>query len=188
MSVPIKNEDKYLSRISAGVFIIAVIFNLSGAIIANPGRTQNICWEISSLCAVAGYATIAAKLVRDGHDLVASGFAILLVAEGFAIASVSNPDRLDAATFGACIALYLPGFLIIGIFSHFKWWTRLAAILLCIPFGIEAFNVLNGTKISFEHALQAIGYSLQMVVFIGLAVELLKRPLSKKSELIAKPS
>ena len=173
MTSPIKNEDKYLSRISAILFIFAICFNFIGAMVSR-GHSQNVCWEIGSLCAVGGYATMAGRLAREEHDLIAAGFNILLVAEGFAIASVADPNRLDAATFGACMALYVPGYLIIGLFSHFKWWVRLTCVLLCIPFGIEAFIIINGSKISFEPLIHGIGYTLQMIAFIGWIIELLK--------------
>jgi hypothetical protein len=119
---------------------------------------------------------MAGKLNRERRDLIAAGFSILIVAEGFAISTVANPNRLDDASFGACMALYIPGFLIVGLFSHFKWWTRLACILLCIPFGIEAFHVLNGIKIEYNNVIQISGYFLQSFVFIGWTIELLKRP------------
>ena len=173
-----KNEDKYLNTIAAVLFISAIVFNNIGAVV-NAGRIQNISWEIGSLSAVGGYAVMAGKLIRERRDLIATGFNILVVAEGFSIASVAIPDRLDAAPFGACLALYIPGFLIIGFFSHFKWWTRWACVLLCIPFGIAAFNILNGNKIEYTSVLQTIGYSLQTIALIGWTIELLKRPQPK---------
>ena len=170
-----KNEDRYLNSIAAVLFISAIIFNVVAAII-HSGRIQNICWEIGSLAAVSGYAMMAGKLIREKHDLLAVGFNILVVAEAFAMASVANPERLDDVSFGACLALYIPGFLIIGIYSHFSWWSRMACILLCIPFGIETFNILNGIKIDYTSALQQAGYILQTIVFIGWIIKLLKRP------------
>ncbi len=166
-------HDKHIGKISAILFICSIVINFIGGGVIPFGPLQNFFFELGSLCAIGGYATIAGKLNRENHDLLVAGFTVLTVAEGFSIASVADSYKPNVSSFAACLALYSLGFLIIGVFSHFKWWVRTACILITIPFGIDTYGILTKTLQDYLIPFKLVGYCLQTVAIIGWILYLL---------------
>ena len=175
-----ETEDKHM-RILTGILIIAGSLTAFVGAQFHTEKEQNIIWTFGNIMSIGGYSIIMAVLTRCSYDLVSSGFALLIAAQAFEIATTANTHHTDLAMYAAAFSLYIPGFLIVGIYSHFKWWIRLSCTLACIPFAIITFWILNDTPFSLTGTVNYAGYILRAIFDIGLGIAFLK---AKKNERI----
>jgi hypothetical protein len=172
-------EDKHIKVIAGTLLLLAMLASAVG-VSFHDLIVQNVIWQFGNMCSVCGCAIVAAKLNRDGYDLVSAGFCLLVVAEGFIIATTANLHNRDNNMFGAALILYLPGYLLIGIYSRFKWWIRIASLLLCIPFGAEAYFTQRGTPIDPTTFINMSAYILRAIAYVGFAITLFRTKTGEK--------
>jgi hypothetical protein len=142
------------------------------------GPPQNVALALSSLGIIMGSALFAAWFARQGHSIVAVGFALLALAESSSLSGLfllaSAPTFPGAYTFAAGVALYAVALPLASVPPAFPLWTRIVGTLAAIPFAAHALLWLLGRSPAPSGPLASIGYVLLTVATVGWMITVLR--------------
>lgn len=166
---------KRTNNIFASVgLLVGAIFGALGSIFVNPVELQIILYEISSIGLTAASVLLAIKFIRENNDLLATGFLIFAIGEAIMTVGMSSGPVGGQPSFGAGMALYVPGLLFISIPKGFPIWTRITGMAATIPFTIAAVRIFLGDEVLSTSAMPGIGYGLLILTIIGWVFTLVK--------------
>ncbi|HLE97826.1 MAG TPA: hypothetical protein VI997_10685 [Candidatus Thermoplasmatota archaeon] len=143
---------------------VGIVLGIGGGIVT-PGPLQTLMWAVSSVGLVVAGPLLALRNVRAGRPIVASGFAVFVVAEMVLWAGGLPGTAGYAASFSAGALFYVPAFLMISLPAGYPIWARLLGAAAAVPFAAHAFIFLTGGTPS--EMLQAIGYPVMSAASVG---------------------
>lgn len=154
---------------------VGAIFGASGSIFVKPPVLQTALYEISSVALVAATLFLAVKYMRKNEDFIATGFLLLGVGEAIMTVGMPLGQVGGQPSFGAGMALYVPGLLFISIPKGFPVLVRFTGIAASIPFAIAASKIFLGEQVLSTTPLPGAGYGLLTITIIGWIWTLLRK-------------
>ena len=150
---------------------IGAIFGVSGSIFVDPPVLQIALYEISSVALVSVAVFLAVKYLKENLDLLATGFFIFAIGE--AIMTVGSPLGVVGGqpSFGAGMALYVPGLLCISLAKGFPAVVRFTGVAASIPFAIAASKIFLGREVLSTSPWPGAGYGLLRDHHCGLDMD-----------------
>ena len=155
------------TRISVSGLAIGAVFGVLGSVFASHPLLQTGLYEISSVALVAAMVFLAIKFLRDDSDYLAAGFLVFAIGEAIMTVGMPLGQVGGQPSFGAGMAMYVPGLLFISIPKKFPLLVRLTGIAAAIPFGIAATKIFLGEQVLSTEPLPGAGYGLLTVTIIG---------------------
>jgi Na+-translocating ferredoxin:NAD+ oxidoreductase RnfD subunit len=118
-----------------------------------------------------GSLLIAARFARQGHDIVAAGFALLALAEGINMTSMFEEFT---AGFAAGTAVYVVALLLASLPPALPLWVRILGTLAVIPFAAHATLFLLGQNPAPSGFFASVGYAVLTLTVIGWIISVLR--------------
>ena len=163
-----------LNRIASAGLLAGALFGIAGSIFTSP-VAQIILYEISSVGLIAGCALLTIKFIIEKNEFIASGFLILAIAEAVMSGGTASGQIAGQPSFAAGMALYVPGFIMIGFSKGFQLWSRITIIAASIPFLIAASIIFSGGQVLSTSPLPGAGYTLFSITIIGWVIFLFRQ-------------
>ena len=157
--------------------ILGATFGIGGTLVSSDA-TRQLFWLIDGLGVVVATTLLAVRFLRSGDDVVAAGFIVFALGETLLIAG--TPAGLDASvpSFGAGVALWAAGLVLINAPARLAAWIRGAGFVAALLFGSVAVRIFSG-----EHLLPTsspfpyFAYPFVVLNFAGWALTVLRREL-----------
>jgi hypothetical protein len=132
-------------------------------------------WASGAFFAIVAASLLASKLSRDGHDIPAAGFAVITVAQAMSYGFLATHDA-GAEQFGAVIAIFVPGLVLISFYALAPLFIRLCGFVSATAFAIMVVLIFVGTiKETGNAILTAIGYMGMNIALLGWAWQVYRR-------------
>ena len=158
--------------IAAG-FVVGAVLGMGGNFLP-VGPPQNVAWGISALGLILGSALFAARFARQGHDIVAVGFALLALAEGVVVSAGTPADPGAHATFAGATALYALALLVASLPAALPALVRIVGALAAVPFGAHALLWWLGTAPPSSGPFAGVGYMLLTITVVGWIITVVR--------------
>ncbi len=142
------NEKNMLNTAAIGLSI-GFTLGITGSIVPSD-TARNILWAIDSCGLILATALLTLYFFRKGHDMVAAGFLIFIIAESviFLSSAVSLNETIPA--FGTGMCLWSLSIAVISSQKLFPLFVRLTGIISALLFAIAALSIFTG------HAVNAL--------------------------------
>ncbi|HEY8656771.1 MAG TPA: hypothetical protein VIN34_08555 [Candidatus Limnocylindria bacterium] len=150
--------------LAAGGLVVWIVLGLAGTL-AGPGTTQQVTFAISALGLVTGGALLSVRQFRAGAATVATGFALLVLAESHALGLAAGGVAATASV-GMSAALYVPGLLLVSIPSVLPGVARIAGVIATIPFAALAALYTTGMHVDPANPFAGAGYGLMSIAVV----------------------
>ncbi len=154
---------------------VGAIFGVSGSLFVEPPVLQIVLYEISSVALVSATVFLAVKYLRENNDYMATGFLLFAIAEAIMTVGMPLGQIGGQPSFGAGMALYVPGLLFISIPKGFPFFIRISGILASIPFAMAAAKIFMGEQVLSTTPLPGAGYGLLTITIGGWIWTFLRR-------------
>jgi hypothetical protein len=175
------NGQSSLKYIIVVALAIGSILGIGGSMVEVGSTMQRLFWEISSLGLIAGLILYARSPQVSGDVFVSSGFVIVAIAEAIMSSGTALGEQGAQASFGAGMALYVPGLIIVACSAYFALWVRIAGTLSAIAFAIAAFGIFSGEVVLAASTFPSAGYALLTVANIGWIVALFRNKVTART-------
>ena len=164
------------------ILIIAAIGLLTGCILGMTGSimpfdiARNILWAIDSCGLILAAALLALYLSKKGHDIVAAGFFIFVIAESIVFFSCAGDLSASIPAFGTGMCLWALGIAVISSQKLFPVLIRCTGIASAVLLAISAFLIFTGHPVTaLAKPLPFFAYPFYAVTLAGWAWALLYR-------------
>ena len=154
-----------MRHVTAFALAIGAILGFGGSL-AGAGTTQSVLLVISGLGLITGAAMLAQRFSAGGKATIATGFALLALAESLAL--TGGPPGLPSseAAFAGTVALYVPALLVISLPPGVQVVGRIAGALAAIPFAAYAWLYFTGGKVEPSGPLTGAGYGVLTIAIV----------------------
>lgn len=130
---------------------------------------KHMAWAVSAFFMIIGASMLSSKLTRDGHDIPAAGFIVLSIGQATSYAFIATHDA-GAEQFGAVIAIFIPGIILISLYPIVPLFLRISGLLSAIAFAALAIIIYRDIdRETLQGILTTIGYVLLNIVMVGWA-------------------
>ncbi len=164
----ISKKHTHLKNMIAFCLLLHVATGMASEAIEDEGY-KHMAWAVSAFFMIIGASMLSSKLTRDGHDIPAAGFIVLSIAQATSYAFIATHDA-GAEQFGAVIAIFIPGIILISLYPIVPLFLRICGFLSAIAFGVLAIIIYrNIDGESLQGILTTVGYILMNIVMIGWA-------------------
>lgn len=133
--------------------------------LAGPGATQNLSFAISAIGLVTGGALLCVRYFSVGATMVATGFALLVLAESHALGLAAG-GAVATGSIGSSAALYIPGLLLVSLPAVLPVLGRIVGVLATIPFAALAWLYTTGAAVDPTNPFAGAGYGLMSVAVL----------------------
>jgi hypothetical protein len=166
MDIP--NKHTHLKNMIAFCLLLHVATGMASEAIEDEGY-KHMAWAVSAFFMIIGASMLSSKLTRDGHDIPAAGFIVLSIAQATSYAFIATHDA-GAEQFGAVIAIFIPGIILISVYPIIPLVLRISGILAAIAFSVLAVLIYRGIyTVVVEDTLTTAGYVLMSILLVGWA-------------------
>ena len=135
----ITRKENHLKNMIAFSFMMTVVSGMSSEAIADDGL-KHFVWAVSAFFMIIGSSMLSSKLTREGHDVPAAGFIVMSIAQATSYAFIATHD-VGNEQFGAVIAIFIPGLLLISLYGAVPLVLRILGILSAMSFTLLALCI-----------------------------------------------
>jgi len=155
-------------KIVAGIGLaLGGVFGMAGTMVASQNLRAEF-WALDATGLIVATSLLALMFFRKGNDCVAAGFLVFAIGEGVMLGGTAQSLAASVPSFGAGIALWSAGLLLISIPNAFIIWTRIAGLIGAILFATTSAEIFSGaTLLPTSKPLPYFGYPFLVLTFIG---------------------
>ena len=158
----------HLKNMIALSFVLSVVIGFTGSMFSDL-VLQHFAWAVTAFFMIIGASLLSSKLTREGHDIPAAGFIVLSIAQATSYAFIATHDA-GQEQFGAVIAIFIPGLILISIYGPVPLLIRIAGLLSSLLFAILALCIYKGVTNDWVQPLfTTSAYMLMNFVTLGWA-------------------
>ncbi len=108
---------------------------------------RGLAWGIDGIALVIASALLAVHFLREGEDIVASGFLVFGIGQGLVVSgsAMSLPD--SGPSFGAGAGLWAAALLMICIPRAFPLLVRILGVIAAVLFAATAIQIFHGVPL-----------------------------------------
>jgi hypothetical protein len=164
----IEKKHVHLKNLIACCLVLNVVAGIASQAIVDDGY-KHLAWAVSSFYMIIGSSMLSSKLTRDAHDIPAAGFIVLSIGQATSYAFIATHDA-GTEQFGAVIAIFIPGLLLVSFYPIIPLLLRIAGFLSAISFTILAFLIYRELDTEVSTAIFTTGgYVMMNIVTVGWA-------------------
>jgi len=154
--------------------ILGATFGISGTFVSSDALRQ-VFWLIDGLGVIVATTLLAVRFLRSGHDTVAAGFLVFALGESLLLSGTAAGLDASVPSFGAGVALWAAGLLLISLPSTLTAWVRGAGVAAAVLFAIVAARIFRGERLlPTSQPLPFFAYPLVVLTFFGWIVTIVK--------------
>jgi len=161
-------KEKHLRRLIAYSFLLSILIGSVSQFIADVA-VQRVMWAVDAFFVIIAASLLASKLSRAEHDIPAAGFAVITVAQAMSYGFIATHDA-GAEQFGAVIAIFVPGLVLISFYDLTPFFIRLCGFISAAVFSTLAILIfVNALTVNANVILTSAGYMAMNVSLLGWA-------------------
>ena len=154
--------------------ILGATFGISGAFVSSEPLRQ-IFWLIDGTGVIVATTILAVRFLRKGDDTVAAGFLVFALGESLLLSGTAAGLEASVPSFGAGVALWAAGLLLVSVPSTLAVWVRLAGGAAAVLFGVVAARIFLGERLlPTSQPLPFFAYPLVVLTFFGWILTIVK--------------
>ena len=174
-------KDKQIRTIASLGLFIGAIFGMIGSIVPSP-ILRGLAWCIDGVGLVLGTSILAVYFLRKGKDILASGFLIFTIGQGFILASGGFDLNANLPVFATGTALWATALALISFQNQCPKLFRVTGILAAILFLFTAIRVFMGEGINaLAEPLPFYAYPFFALTLFGWGGTLLRNKYANES-------
>ena len=163
-----------LDIVAAIGLAIGGVFGLAGTFVGQAALRQ-LFWAIDGVGLIVATALLAVRFLRRGDDCVAAGFLVFAIGESLLLSGTAAGLDASVPSFGAGVALWSAGLLLISLPSTLTTWVRGAGVAAAVLFAIVAARIFRGEQLlPTSQPLPFFAYPLVVLTFFGWIVTIVK--------------
>ena len=149
-------------------------FGMAGTFVPS-ASLRGLAWGIDGVALVMAGALLTVVFYRRGRDIAASGFLVFTVGQSLILSVAATDPAAGIPSFGAGIALWAMGLVMIGIAPVFPLPVRVLGGVAALLFGVTAAQIFAGAQITpLTSPLPAFAYPVLVLTFVGWIWSLMK--------------
>lgn len=170
----IEGSKRSLNILAATGLALGGVFGLAGTMTSQP-NLQAVAWGIDSCGLVMACALLTLKFHKMGSEIVSGGFLVFGIGEGVILSGTAAGASASVPSFGAGVALWATGLLLISMPRQFPIWVRTFGIVASALFLITAARIFWGEQVlPTASPLPFFAYPFLVVTFAGWIWALLR--------------
>ena len=152
--------------VAAGL-VLGGVLGMAGTVVPSPSL-RALYWAIDGTALIMATTVLALHYFRQGCDGVAAGFLVYAIGESVMMGGTAGPLEASVPTFAAGTALWCAGLMLTSWAPVFPWWTRAAAWVGALLFGITSARIFLGTPLTpLTQPLPYFAYPFLVLTFAG---------------------
>jgi len=161
-----------------GGLVVGAVLGLAGNFVPE-GLSLKAAWGISGLGLIVAYVLLAAGYARKSQDEVAAGFVMMALGEAVLFSGLGYSVEDSQTSFAGGASIYFVALLLISLPGTFALWTRAAAAIAGVLFGVAALQIYAGQQVfasAIPHTSPLVGtaYGILTVAMIGWIIAVLR--------------
>lgn len=137
-------ETRTLLRVTSLGYLMNLVCGIGGIFFRPGSVAQMTAWQFADSAAIMASILASRYIGTRNEHLAASGFTLLAIAYGISFSS-SSFTALNEEKMATIILPLVPAMLLVGACKLFPLWSKIACVLICIPFFIVYITVLGNT-------------------------------------------
>lgn len=125
-------------------YLVNFILGFVGACFETNSYLQILLWQIGDTGGITASILASRYVGSKGFHLSAASFNMLGIVYGISFGSFSF-TQLNADKMATLLIPMIPAALLVSLCKLFPLWTRVLAVLICIPFFIMYVNIISGS-------------------------------------------
>ncbi|MES2627127.1 MAG: hypothetical protein V4628_17705 [Pseudomonadota bacterium] len=164
------NNQHPLRVIAAIGLTIGAVLGLTGSLVTS-ATLRGLCWGIDGTALVVATALLTIYHLRQGNDLLASGFLVFAVGEGVILSGAAmNPITASIPSFGAGAAMWSAALVLISVPRVFPIVVRILGLIASLLFLITALQIFAGGALTpLSNPLPFFAYPFLVATLLGWA-------------------
>jgi len=131
-------------------------------------QLRSLLWAIDGTGLIVATSLLAVRFLHAGEDCVAGGFIVYAIGEAVMLGGTAGSLEASVPTFAAGTALWTAALLLTSVPKVFAIWTRIAALIAAILFGIVSLRIFAGAEITpLTKPLPFAAYPFLVLTFVG---------------------
>ncbi|MEI7802754.1 MAG: hypothetical protein WCI97_08940 [Bacteroidota bacterium] len=136
-------QKNHLKNFVAFSLVMYAVIGFSSQAFSSEG-VKHFMWAVSAFFMIIGSTLLSSKLTRADNDFPAAGFIILSIGQAMSYGFIATHDAGNEQ-FGAVIAIYIPGLILISFYNLVPWFLRISGFLSALCFTILAILIYKGS-------------------------------------------
>lgn len=162
-------KENSITNIAAIGLLTGCILGMTGAFVPSH-IARNILWGIDSCGLIFATALLGLYFSKKGHDIVAAGFFIFIVAESVILLSTTGDLNKNIPAFGAGTCLWALSIGIVSSQKVFPLLVRATGAITTILFAIAAFLIFTDHPVNaLTQPLPFFAYPFYAATLVGWA-------------------
>ncbi len=158
----------HLKNMIAFCLLLSVVTGMASEAIEDEGY-KHLAWAMSAFFMIIGASMLSSKLTRAGHDIPAAGFIVLSIGHATSYAFIATHDA-GAEQFGAVIAIFIPGLILVSFYPIIPLLLRLSGFLSAACFAVLAILIYRHLDTDVLRGVFTTGgYVFMNIVIVGWA-------------------
>ena len=161
------NMQKPLRVLVAAGLVVGGVLGMAGTVVPSPSL-RAVYWAIDGTALTMATTVLALHYFRQGCDGVAAGFLVYAMGEVVMMGGTAGPLEAGVPAFAAGTALWCAGLTLTSWAPVFPWWTRAAAWVGALLFGITSARIFVGAPLTpLAKPLPYFAYPFLVLTFAG---------------------
>lgn len=140
-------DDRRLRTIACTGLVLGGIFGMAGTF-APSASLRGLAWGVDGVALVVASALLAVHSLRAGRELVAAGFLVFMVGQGFILSGAPMALEASIPSFGTGAALWAVGLTLISAPRALPLVVRGLGLIAALLFAVVAVRIHAGQAIS----------------------------------------
>lgn len=152
--------------VSAGL-VVGGVFGMAGTVVPSPTLRSGY-WALDGTALIVATTLLAVHYFREGCDAIAAGFLVYAIGEAVMLGGTAGSLEASVPSFAAGTALWCAGLLMTSWAPVFPLWTRAAAWVAALLFGITSARIFLGAPLTpLTQPLPYFAYPFLVLTFAG---------------------
>ncbi len=147
--------------------VLGGALGMAGTFVADD-HLRSLLWAIDGTGLIVATSLLAVHFLRAGEECAAAGFLVYAIGEAVMLGGTAGSLEASVPSFAAGTALWAAALLMTSIPKVFAVWTRLAALVAAVLFGIVSLRIFAGGEITpLTKPLPYFAYPFLVLTFVG---------------------
>ena len=159
-----------------GTQLVAPIGLVSGAVLGLLGTfvpsdsLRGLLWGLDGTALVVATALLTIHHLRQGNEVLATGFLVFVVGETLILASAAMDLVVASPVFGAGVGLWAASLTLVSVSNVMRSWIRVVGGVAALLFAVAAVQVFMGRALTpLSQPLPFYAYPFMVVTLFGWA-------------------
>jgi hypothetical protein len=156
--------------------VVGALLGLAGTFMTSPSL-RGLAWGLDGVALVTAGAILLVYHFRQGHDLVAAGFAVFTVGQSLVLSGAAMSLEASAPSFAAGAALWAVSLILVSAPRVFAAPVRVLGVIAAFLFAATSLQVFAGRALTpLSEPLPFFAFPFLVFTMFGWAWACLKKP------------